>query len=152
MKSPQLLTLGILIGTCAFAAAQEKPKRPDRPHREVPAEILAKFDIDGDGKLSPDERKAMADERQKEMLAKFDKDGDGKLSADERTAMREEMEARRKELTEKYDADKDGKLSPEEMKTAREAGEKIPQWGRPPGKEGREAKGDKERRFAPKGE
>lgn len=139
MKPTQLLTLGILIGTCSFAAAQDKPKRPDRQPREVPAHVLEKFDKDGDGKLSPDERKAMFEERQKEMLAKFDKDGDGKLSADERATMREEMEARRKELIEKYDADKDGKLSPDEMKTARDAGEKLPEWGRP-GREGRDRK------------
>jgi hypothetical protein len=126
MKTKQLLTLAALLGTCGFASAQEKPKRPDRPQREVPAAILEKFDADKDGKLSPDERKAMMAEREAAMLAKYDADKDGKLSPEERKTMREEMEARRKALLEKYDADKDGKLSPEEIKTARAAGEEMP--------------------------
>lgn len=126
MKTTQLITLAALFGTCGFAAAQDKPKRPDRPQREVPAEVLEKFDADKDGKLSPDERKAMMAEREAMMLKKFDTDMDGTLSPDERKAMREEMEAKRKALLEKYDADKDGKLSREEIKTARAAGEEMP--------------------------
>ncbi len=158
MKSPQLLKLGILVGTCTFAVAQDEPKRPERPERparEIPAEVLEKFDKDGDGKISREEHKAMGEERQKEMLSKFDKDGDGKLSDEERTAMREEMQARHKQLLEKYDADKNGKLSPEEIKTARDAGEKMPPRGGPGGKEGREGKprgGKKDIKPAPAGE
>ena len=64
----------------------------------------------------------------KEMMAKFDKDGDGKLSEDERAeakaaheARREEMKARHEEMKKKFDADGDGKLSPEERKAAFEA-------------------------------
>ena len=134
MKATSLIALGALIGTCSFAAAQEeKPKRPDRPQREIPAEVLKKFDTDGDGKLSPDEAKAMREARQAEMLKKYDKDGDGKLSDEERKAMQADMEAKRKALLEKYDANKNGKLDPDEMKAARDAGEEIPWGGRGPG-------------------
>ncbi len=49
--------------------------------------MLKKFDKDGDGKLSTEERKALMKSRKAEMLKKFDKDGDGKLSAEERKAM-----------------------------------------------------------------
>lgn len=144
MKTTKLMVLGVLLGTCTFAAAQEKPKREVRQGREMPAMLLEKFDKDGDGKLSDDERKAMQEERRvmaakrhAEMLAKFDKDGDGKLSDDERSAMRDAMEARRKEILEKYDADKNGKLSPDEVKAARDAGEEMPDWaGRGPGGKG----------------
>ena len=136
MKSTPPLALVVLLGTCGFAAAQEKPKRSDRP---VAQEMLKKFDKDGDGKLSDEERKAMRQEmkavnekREAEMLKKFDTDGDGKLSDEEKKARREAMVIKRKELLEKYDADNDGKLSPEEMKTAREAGEELP-MGRGPG-------------------
>ena len=58
-------------------------------NRQPPAHIIEKFDKDGDGKLSDEERA----EIRKEMMAKFDKDGDGKLSPEERKAA---MEARSK--------------------------------------------------------
>ena len=72
--------------------------------------MLERFDKDGDGKLSEEERAAARAEMQKrreagglkgngaekraEMLKKFDKDGDGKLSDDERAAMREAMKGK----------------------------------------------------------
>jgi len=134
MKATTLITLGALIGTCGFAVAQEaKPKRPDRPQREIPADVLKKFDKDGDGKLSPDEAKTMRETRQAENLKKYDKDGDGKLSDEERKIRQADMEAKRKALLDKYDANKNGKLDPEEMKAARDAGEEIPWAGRGPG-------------------
>ena len=136
----------MILGTCGFAAAQEKPKRSDRP---IAQEMLKKFDKDGDGKLSDEERKAMREDmravhekREAEMLKKFDTDGDGKLSDEEKKARRETMAAKRKELLEKYDADKDGKLSPEEIKTARDAGEELPKGGGPGGPRGK--KGDRD--------
>ncbi|MEO7100549.1 MAG: EF-hand domain-containing protein [Luteolibacter sp.] len=139
MKPTKLITLAALLGTCAFASAQDEAKRPERPKRELPAEILKKFDKDGDGKLSEEEFKAMQDERKAEnekrraeMLKKYDKDGDGKLSDEERATMKAEMEAKRAALLEKYDANKNGKLDPEEIKAARDAGEDIP-MGRGPG-------------------
>ena len=148
MKAIKLITLGALIGTCSFAAAQdaapgqgEKPKRPDRPQREVPAAILKKFDTDGDGKLSPEEGKAMREARQAEMLKKYDKDGDGKLSDEEKKARDEEMAAKRKAIVEKYDANKNGKLEPEEMKAAMDAGEEMPWGGRGPSGGGKRGDG-----------
>lgn len=144
MKPTLLITLGSLIGTCAFAAAQDKPNRPDRPNRKLPPALLEAFDTDKDGKLSDDERAAMrtamqakAEERRAAMLAKYDKDGDGKLSDDEKAMLKADREAKRLALVEKYDADKDGKLSPEEIKTARDAGEDLPPPGMRPGPGGR---------------
>jgi Ca2+-binding EF-hand superfamily protein len=129
MKTTKLITLGVILGSSSFVAADRvKPDGPppERPQMRIPAEILNKFDKDGDGKLSPDEAKAAREARQAEMMKKFDKNGDGELSEDERKAMHAEMKARYEELLAKYDADKDGKLSPDEIKTAREAGEKLP--------------------------
>ena len=144
MKPTLLITLGALIGTSTFAAAQEKPNRSDRPQREIPPALLATFDIDKDGKLSDDERNAMraamqakAQERKAAMLAKYDKDGDGKLSDDEKAMLKADREAKRLVLIEKYDTDKDGKLSPEEIKTARDAGEDLPPPRMGPGPGGR---------------
>ena len=73
--------------------------------------------------------------RKAEMLKKFDKDGDGKLSDTEKTTLRAEMQNRRgggrdrkqwtpeqrDEMLKKFDTDRDGKLSQEERDTAREA-------------------------------
>ena len=81
MKSTTMLALCAMIGATSFAAAQDRPKAPDRPQRHamrVPPEILEKFDKDGDGKLSPEEAKAAREAHQKEMLEKYDADEDGK--------------------------------------------------------------------------
>ncbi len=127
MKTTKLITLAAMIGTCSFAAAQGQPNRPDRP---IPPEMLKKYDKDGDGKLSDEERKTMRDEmkatREAEMLKKYDKDGDGKLSDEEKATMQADLEAQHKALLEKYDANKNGKLEPEEIKAARDAGEIVP--------------------------
>jgi Ca2+-binding EF-hand superfamily protein len=133
MKTTYVIALSAILGS--FALAQDAPQRPARgpggpgAQRPLPAEMLKKFDKDGDGKLSDDERKAMREEmaaaREKAMLEQLDTDKDGKVSDEERKAgeakRKAAFEARQKEMLEKYDADKDGKLSQEEMKTAGEA-------------------------------
>ncbi|RYD23304.1 MAG: hypothetical protein EOP88_04645 [Verrucomicrobiaceae bacterium] len=127
MKTTTLLTAVVLASTAAFASAQDE--KPKREPRQIPAEVLKKYDKDGDGKLSEDERKALQSDRkaeQEKILKKYDKDGDGKLSEEERKALRADAEAKHKALLEKYDADKDGKLSESERKTAVDAGEEIP--------------------------
>lgn len=138
MKKTELIALSVLLGTCAFAAAKDRPQRPDRP---VIAALLAKFDIDKDGKLSPEERQAMHEERKAEMLKKFDTDGDGTLSDDEKAAAKAAREAKHAELLAKYDADSDGKLSPAEIKAARDAGEELPMLGGPGGHGGKRGPG-----------
>ncbi|TLD72315.1 EF-hand domain-containing protein [Phragmitibacter flavus] len=108
MKIATLLFFGVLTSSVTLATAQDKgkPKGPggDRP---VPPEVLEKFDADKDGKLSPEERKAAREAREKE----FDKDGDGKLNQEEKAAM---QEAGRAKMLERFDKDGDGKLSEEE--------------------------------------
>lgn len=63
--------------------------------RQVPKEILEKYDKDKDGKLNEEERKAAMEARRAEFLKKFDKDGDGKLSDKEKEAARAEFQKRR---------------------------------------------------------
>ena len=81
-----LSAIGLMIGMYAKPEKAGKRASPGegRPSRE---EIMKKFDKDGDGKLSDEEkaeaRKAM-EARRKEMIEKFDKDGDGKLNEEER--------------------------------------------------------------------
>ena len=86
-----ILALSLCCGVSAEPEKKGKKGGPDgRPSRE---EVLKKFDKDGDGKLSEEEkgelRKAMASRGRKlppHLMEKFDKDGDGKLNPEERRA------------------------------------------------------------------
>jgi Ca2+-binding EF-hand superfamily protein len=105
-----MLTCITLISCAAttFAAPSENNDQAARK-----ADMLKKFDKDGDGKLSDAEKTALRAEMQNrqggkdrrqwtpeqraETLKKFDKDGNGELSVDERNAAREAMKASRSE-------------------------------------------------------
>lgn len=116
--------------------------------RERRQAFMDRFDLDGDGRLSEDEIRAMREqmrERQSEMMIqrmtdRFDLDGDGVLNDEERELAEAELEARRLErearLLERFDADGDGVLSDEERDAAREAFR--PRDGRGPGRGGPE--------------
>jgi len=111
--------ISIICLSIGLAAKPEKKGKGDKPGRPSREEMIKKFDKDGDGKLSDEEkaeiRKTMANRTPPaHILEKFDKDGDGKLSDEEKAGMRKEMMA-------KFDKDGDGKLSPEERKAAMEA-------------------------------
>ncbi len=92
------------------------------------AELLKKYDADGDGKLTDEERDAMikdiSEQQHQEMMAKYDKNADGKLDDEELKAMQEERRDRQKEFRERaeaiklkhFDADGDGKLGEDEQK------------------------------------
>ena len=96
----------VSLAASTFAAP---PENNDPATRK--AEMLKKFDKNGDGKLNDEEkstlrvemqnrrrgkdRKQWTPEQRDEMLKKFDKDGDGKLSQEERDTAREAMKAYR---------------------------------------------------------
>jgi len=104
----------------AAAKSPEGQRGHGGPH-SMPKEMIAKFDKDGDGKLSEDEAKAA---REAAMMKRFDKDGDGKLNDQEKVAadaFKKEADARHAEILKKFDKDGDGKLSDDEKKAAREA-------------------------------
>ncbi len=82
-----------------------KGERPERPSKE---EMLAKFDKDADGKLSPQERVPMLKERMKKQPKFADR------------------------LKKKYDADKDGKLSDAELLEAAKKMRKGKKGGKKP--------------------
>jgi len=100
----------------------ENVPRPVRFVVRKKAKMMEKFDTNGDGELSEEERaaakaemEARRDERRAEMekkraefLGKYDTDGDGELSEEERKAARE---ARKAEMLAKYDKNGDGELS-----------------------------------------
>lgn len=78
---------------------------------------LARFDADGDGTLSDEERRAMIESMRAERMAQIDKNGDGEVDADERLdAMLASRRGRR--LAERFDADGDGTLSDAERQAA----------------------------------
>ncbi len=112
------LAAALAIGIGSAGAADEKPgKKPGAegqgPSPERRAEMMKRFDKNGDGQLDDGEKKAAMEamqkfrqnggkpgeggpagfspERMKELLAKFDKDGDGKLSESEREAAKAEF-------------------------------------------------------------
>ena len=103
-------TTTMFLTATLFAAPSE-----NRDPAARKAEILKKFDKDGDGKLSDTEkaslrsemqsrrggrdRKQWTPEQRNEMLKKFDKDGNGELSDDERAAVREAMRPSRTKST-----------------------------------------------------
>jgi hypothetical protein len=74
-----------------YAPAGKEGKPGKGRHRK---RILKRFDEDGDGKLSEEER-AKAQAARRKMLEKFDTDGDGKLSPEERTEMPRHRRGRR---------------------------------------------------------
>lgn len=91
MRSLALALVLVLVGG-SFAHAGDAEKKTDKKAAKK-AELLKRFDKDGDGQLSKDEKKAMHEElkkeREAELLKKFDKDGDGKLSPEEKKAAEE---------------------------------------------------------------
>ncbi|MAO24818.1 MAG: hypothetical protein CMJ35_01320 [Phycisphaerae bacterium] len=79
---------------------------------------MTEFDLDGDGILSEEERRAMRDAMRAEMMARFDLDGDGEISREERMAARQAMfedSPRGQELMRQFDADGNGVLDEEEQ-------------------------------------
>ena len=91
--------------------------------------LVEKFDTDGDGVLSADERKAFNESehgrRRAQVIEQFDTDGDGVLSTDERTAAIESNRAKhRAKMLEEFDADGDGVLSDDERQAAQAARKK----------------------------
>ena len=84
--------------------------------RDRRAERMKRWDKDGDGQLSDEERAAMREDRKKRMLERLDTDGDGVVSEEERAAA---MLERATSMHDRLDADGDGKLTPAELAGSR---------------------------------
>jgi hypothetical protein len=101
-------------------------------YERMRAEAIRRFDSNGDGELSEEERAAARadwDARSADfrnlMVRRYDTDGDGELSREERAAAREEGREIRREIRDRvlpqYDADGDGELNDAEREAARPA-------------------------------
>lgn len=118
-----VLAAALLIG--AAASAQSPIPRKPFGTGELP-EFLKAYDVDGDGKLSAEERlafeQAIRESRPKRPDVKnpWDTDGDGTVSPEEQQAARDAIAAKMAEARTKHfnelDADQDGFLSAEELK------------------------------------
>ncbi len=151
MKKLFIISLTLAFGIGSLWAEDKPAKKERKPaaQRGAPVReaILKKFDKDGDGKLSEEERaearKSFSGGRPPRspaaLIKKFDKDGDGKLNEEERAALREEGLKRRKEMLKKFDKDGDGKLNAEERKALSEEMRKN-RGGRPGGEARRPGK------------
>ena len=111
-----VVALTMLLGPLADAAPGQGKAKGARPQgkgegKGIPAEILKRFDKDGDGKLNDAERAAAKkahDEKggrpgqagggdgkhREEIVKRFDKDGDGKLNDQERAAAKKAHDER----------------------------------------------------------
>jgi Ca2+-binding EF-hand superfamily protein len=106
-----------LIESCGFNA--------------ITAQVLARFDTDGDGDLSADERAVIAEEfgdpadRLAILMSVYDSDGSGSLEAAELAVIETDLEARcetrRQALLERFDANSDGTLDETERAAAKAA-------------------------------
>jgi Ca2+-binding EF-hand superfamily protein len=124
----------------------------DAYRRDLRAKVIARFDRNGDGRLTGEERvsasRALAAGRltekprgagprtpfERRMLQEFDADGDGVLNEAEKDAALEDMRRRQRErMLDRFDTDGDGELSQEERAAMREGGrgrfgQRIEDW------------------------
>ncbi len=114
--------------------------RPDRGRgrrgRQPDPETLKKYDADGDGELSRQERRKAwqdrAEQRRQELLQKYDADKDGQLSDQEKQTARQDFRKRMQErfqerMVRRFDKDGDGQLNAEEQAAYDEAVEEMRQ-------------------------
>ena len=120
-----LLATALLLGAAATVSAQTPPARQPFGTGELP-EFLKAYDLDGNGKLSVEERQAFEKACREAKPPRpgtknpWDTNGDGKLDAAEIAAAREAIAAKiAEERTKRFnelDADQDGLLTATELK------------------------------------
>ncbi|HWB03121.1 MAG TPA: EF-hand domain-containing protein [Verrucomicrobiales bacterium] len=124
-----LLFSAVLLAAAPSSNAVDPPRNPFG-NGELP-EILKPFDVDGDGKLSEEERQAYLQAVHDGQIARparpgqpppgnpWDTDGDGKLSDEEKAAAQEAIRARilaqRSARFDELDKDDDGFLTADEF-------------------------------------
>ncbi len=119
-------------------AARAKMEAERQAARErMKQELLEKYDADGDGVLSDEERRQAGDamrrlrevqdrrspqrdRMRREAMQRFDTDGDGELSEAERANAKAQYEQQKADFISRFDADGNGSLEGAEREAARE--------------------------------
>lgn len=108
------LSVGALALLALVPVAEAGPDKTAK--KKFVDRILAKYDVDGDGRLSMDERRAWFADRRAAALVKYDSNKNGELDPAERKVMARD---RATAVLAALDGDKDGKLSRLEVGKAR---------------------------------
>lgn len=118
MKKLLAITLGLSLSSWILCAAdgESKPSVPPTA-AERRAEIIKKYDKNGDGKLDVEEQTAYRKDREVEQLKKYDKNGDGKIDQTERQVAQEDVKKQRQAVIAQRQAElKKGEEKKEEKK------------------------------------
>ncbi len=144
------ILLAIAISLCLSISADAANRRRGKNGKKPIPEALKKFDLNMDGKITFEERKAYLDAQRNKTpieasdnnqdgkldkyerimardrkIKEMDKDGDGKISKEERqagmAARKAAMEEKMKQRIAEFDADGDGMLSDAEKANARQS-------------------------------
>lgn len=120
----------------APAPTPAAPAAPQNTRAQRRADAAKRFDTDGDGQLSPEERVAQDLEAGREfrqgLIAQHDKDGDGQLNEAEKLAMRPDQQwgLRLQDLAMKhFDENADGEIDKQEGQAMAAFGQKLEQVG-----------------------
>lgn len=128
---PDCCSVGLIAGFLTLAAGQAGAQTAEEPGRLFAgrrAAVVARFDADGDGRLSEKEREQVRLARKgasargrinrggvaqipPEVVAFYDQDKDGKLSEEESNSATDGMRSRFEHAQKEYDEDGDGNLS-----------------------------------------
>ena len=107
MKTKLLTTMPLFLSTTLFGTPnlKDNDERTSFPIRD---HILNRFDSDGDGKLSKNERSKMSKRmhgRKEQLMQKFDANGDGTLNDEEWSKIRKAFQERKAKAFETLNTD-----------------------------------------------
>ena len=107
MKTKLLITMPLFLSTTLFGTPdlKDNDERTSFPIRD---HILDRFDSDGDGKLSKNERSKMSKKmqgRKEQLMQKFDANGDGTLNDEEWSKIRKAFQERKAKAFETLNTD-----------------------------------------------